>query len=51
MDIKKGQKITKDKIKLVRPYKFFSTSEINRILNKKAKINLKKGQPLSFKSV
>lgn len=51
VDIKKGQKITKDKVKVVRPYKYFSPNEINKILNKKAKINLKKSQPLSLKSV
>ena len=50
-NIKKGETITKDKIKLVRPFQILLTSEMNKVLNKKAKKNLDKNQPISLKHI
>ena len=51
VQIGKGEKITLDKIKLVRPYNSLSSKEIKKILNKKAKSLIKKSQPINIKSV
>ena len=51
VQIDKGEKITLDKIKLVRPYNLISPKEIKKFLNKKAKSLIKKSQPINFKSV
>ena len=51
VQIDKGEKITLDKIKLVRPYNSLSSKEIKNILNKKAKSLIKKSQPINIKSV
>ena len=51
VQIDKGEKITLNKIKLVRPFNSISPKEINKILNKKAKSLIKKSQAINFKSV
>ena len=51
VQIGKGEKITLDKIKLVRPYNSLSSKEIKKILNKKEKSLIKKSQPINIKSV
>ena len=50
-DLKKGDKITFDNIKFVRPFKFLSTSEINKVLNKSVKKKINKNEPLSLKNI
>ena len=50
-DLKKGDKITFDNIKFVRPFKFLSTSEINKVLNKSVKKKINKTEPLSLKNI
>ena len=49
--INKGEKITKDKIKFVRPFNSLSSNRIKDILNKKAKTLIKKSQPIFLKSI
>ena len=51
VQIDKGEKITLDKIKLVRPYNLISPKQIKKFLNKKAKSLIKKSQAINFKSV
>jgi len=45
-DIKKGEKFTKDNIRIVRPGHGVEPKYFNKILNKKSPINLLKGEPL-----
>ena len=49
--INKGERITLDKIKLVRPFNFFSFNKIDDVLNKKAKSIIKKSQPIYLKNI
>jgi len=49
--INKGERITMDKIKLVRPFNSLSSNKIEDILNKKAKSLIKKSQPIYKKSI
>ena len=51
VQINKGERITLDKIKLVRPFNSLSTKKIKDILNKKAKSLIKKSQPIYIKSI
>ena len=51
VQINKGERITMDKIKLVRPFNSLSSKKIEEILNKKAKSIIKKSQPIYIKSV
>ena len=51
VQINKGEKITMDKIKLVRPFNFFSSKKLKNILNKKTKTLIKKSQPIYIKSL
>lgn len=51
VQINKGEKITMDKIKLVRPFNFFSSNKLKNILNKKTKTLIKKSQPIYIKSL
>ena len=51
VQINKGEKITIDKIKLVRPYNSLSSNKINDVLNKKAKTLIKKSHPIYLKSI
>jgi len=50
-DIKKGEVLTKDNIKSIRPGYGLHPKYLNKILDKKAKISIKKGTPLSFKLI
>ena len=49
--INKGEKITIDKIKFVRPFNSLSSIKIDDVLNKKAKSIIKKSQPIYIKSI
>ena len=49
--IKKGEKITMDKIKFVRPFNSLSSIKIDDVLNKKAKSLIKESQPINIKSI
>jgi N,N'-diacetyllegionaminate synthase len=49
--INKGEKITMDKIKFVRPFNSLSSIKIDDVLNKKAKSSIKKSQPIYIKSI
>ena len=51
IQINKGERITMDKIKLVRPFNSLSSNKIEDILNKKAKSLIKKSQPIYIKSI
>ena len=51
VQIDKGEKITSNKIKFVRPNNLISPEEANKFINKKAKSLIKKSQPINFKSV
>ena len=51
VQIDKGEKITLNKIKFVRPKNLISPKEINKFINKKAKSLIKKSQAINFKSV
>jgi len=51
VQINKGERITMDKIKFVRPFNSLSSITIENILNKKAKSIIKKSQPIYIKSV
>ena len=51
VQINKGEKITLNKIKLVRPHNLISPKKINKFLNKKAKSLIKKSQAINLKSV
>ncbi len=51
VQINKGEKITQDKIKLVRPFNSLSPSKIKNILKKKAKSLIKKSHPINLKSI
>ena len=51
VQIDKDEKITLNKIKLVRPYNSISPKNLNKIINKKAKSSIKKSQAINFKSV
>ena len=51
IQINKGERITMDKIKLVRPFNPLSSNKIEDILNKKAKSLIKKSQPIYIKSI
>ena len=51
IQINKGERITMDKIKLVRPFNSLSSNKIEDILNKKAKYLIKKSQPIYIKSI
>lgn len=50
-DIKKGEDLTKDNIKSIRPGYGLHPRYLNNILGKKAKVDIKKGTPLSFKLI
>ena len=50
-NFKKGDKITLDKIKFVRPFKFLSVNDLNKVLNKLVKKKINKSEPLSIKSI
>jgi len=50
-DIKKGEDITKDNIKSIRPGYGLHPRYLNNILGKKAKINIKRGTPLNIKII
>ena len=50
-DIKKGENFTEDNIKSIRPGYGLHPRYLNNILGKKAKINIKKGTPLSIKLI
>ena len=45
-DIKKGQKFTKDNLKVIRPGYGLEPKYFNKILNKKSPFNIKKDEPL-----
>ena len=45
-DIKKGQKFTKDNLRVIRPGYGLEPKYFNKILNKKSPINIKKDEPL-----
>ena len=45
-DIKKGQKFTKDNLRVIRPGHGLEPKYFNKILNKKSPINIKKDEPL-----
>ena len=45
-DIKKGQKFTKDNLKVIRPGYGLEPKYFNKILNKKSPLNIKKDEPL-----
>ena len=45
-DIKKGEKFTKENIKVVRPSYGLAPENFNKVLGKKAKKNIKRGTPL-----
>ena len=49
--INKGERITLNKIKLVRPFNLFSFNKIDDVLNKKAKSIIKKSQPIYLKNI
>ena len=49
VQIDKGEKITLNKIKFVRPNNLISPKEANKFINKKAKSLIKKSQPINFK--
>lgn len=49
--INKGEKITMDKIKFVRPFNPLSSIKIDDVLNKKAKSLIKESQPIYIKSI
>lgn len=49
--INKGEKLTLDKIKLVRPFNSFSFNKIEDVLNKKVKSKIKKSQPIYIKNL
>jgi N,N'-diacetyllegionaminate synthase len=49
--INKGEKITIDKIKFVRPFNSLSSIKIDDVLNKKAKSIINKSQPIYIKSI
>tara|TARA_Y100001960_G_C14170764_1_gene585304 strand:- start:99 stop:596 length:498 start_codon:yes stop_codon:yes gene_type:complete len=51
VQINKGEKITIDKIKFVRPFNSLSSIKIEDILNKKAKFLIKKSQPINIKNI
>jgi len=51
VQINKGERITMDKIKFVRPFNSLSSIKIESILNKKAKSLIKKSQPILIKSI
>ena len=51
IQINKGERITMDKIKLVRPFNSLSSSKIEDVLNKKAKSLIKKSQSIYIKSI
>ena len=51
VQINKGETITMDKIKLVRPFNPSSSKNIKNILNKKAKSSIKKSYPIYVKSI
>ena len=50
-DIKKGEKFTKNNIKVVRPSFGLEPKLFNKVLGKKAKINLKFSTPLKWSHV
>ncbi len=50
-NIKKGENLTLDNIQTVRPAKGLKPEFLQFILNKKAKCNIKKGEPLSLNKV
>lgn len=51
VQINKGETITADKIKLVRPFNSFSSKKISDVLNKKVKSLIKKSHPIYLKSI
>ncbi len=51
VQINRGERITADKIKLVRPFNSLSSNKINDVLNKKAKFLIKKSHPIYLKSI
>ena len=50
-DIRKGEKFTKNNIKVIRPGHGLAPKYFNRILGKKAKKNIEEGTPLTWRSV
>ena len=50
VQINKGEKITINKIKYVRPFNRLSSTKIENILNKKAKSLIKKSHPIFIKN-
>jgi len=50
-DIKEGELFTKNNIRSIRPGYGLNPKNLEDIINKKAKISLKKGTPLSFKHI
>ena len=50
-DIKKGEVITEDNVRSIRPYFGLHPKYLNRILGKKVKMDLDKGTPFNFKFI
>lgn len=47
-DIKKGQLLTEENVRSIRPADGLKPKHLKRILGKKARVNIKKGTPLNF---
>ncbi len=50
-DIKKGQKFTKDNIRIIRPGYGLAPKYFNKILNKKSPVNIVKNEPLKLNAL
>lgn len=47
-DIKKGEKFTRENIRVIRPGYGLEPKELSKVLNKKAKKDIKRGEPMSW---